>query len=157
MRLGSNVAAAAMLALVAQPCLAAENYREAPVRMGAPGGFAGVRLHWSVGEGVRAKPTARLQMTTTQRLHNPVTGEISTTRASGFELGLARAGKPALYFGGHDQAEVNRKLGLSGGTTALIIGGVVIGLVVIALAAGGAGPGDTCPEVNGSRDHCINP
>ena len=48
-------------------------------------------------------------------------------------------------------------MGGSGGQTALIVGGVLVAVVVLALAAGGAGLGDTCPTIEGSRDHCINP
>jgi len=53
---------------------------------------------------------------------------------------------------------LEHKSGLSTGSTLLIVGGVVVAVVAIALAAGGgAGFGDTCPVIDGSRDHCINP
>lgn len=156
MRLTKWAAAAAAMTLLAQPCVAADFTQDSQVRLGTPAAFAGVKLNWNFGQRESARPTARLQLTTAQRLRNPVSGEITTLRPSGFEFGASKAGKPTLYFGGHDQAEFQRKLGLSGGTTALIVGGVLVGVIIIALAAG-SGPGDTCPTYEGSRDHCINP
>ncbi len=49
-----------------------------------------------------------------------------------------------------------RKTNLNTGTMLLIVGDVLVAIVVVALAAGGAGMGHTCPDVGGSRDHCIN-
>ena len=74
--------------------------------------------------------------------------------------GLSSDGSPQVFMQGRRTASpVQTRLGLggSGGQTVLIVGGVLVALIVVALAAGGAGPGDTCPTINGSRDHCINP
>ena len=49
------------------------------------------------------------------------------------------------------------KLGLDTWTARFMLGGVLIAVAVIVLAACVTGMGDTCPVVDGSRDHCINP
>lgn len=77
---------------------------------------------------------------------------------AGLELGASLAGKPTFYLNGQDAAEAPRKLGLGGstGTTLLIVGGVLVALVLVGLASGGGGFPDTCGEVGGSDDHCID-
>ncbi len=39
----------------------------------------------------------------------------------------------------------------------LIVGGVHVAVLVVLLTACVTGMGDTCPEVGGSREHCIDP
>jgi hypothetical protein len=86
-------------------------------------------------------------------------GAVRTSLGKGFEIGLGKKGVPTYFVSGQKAAEVRKKLGIKGspGTTLLIVGGVVVALVVVALAPGGAGLGDTCPTVGGDRSHCINP
>lgn len=145
--------------LTAQPCVAAtdRHFSEAtPARSSA---FAGLSVRLPLGQAKPAKPVARLQLTTAFSVRDARTGLVRSSKANGLELGALRSGKPALYLNGRSAAEYKTKLGVSGTTkTVLIVGGLLlVGVVVLAAAAGGSGLGDTCPEFEGSRDHCIDP
>ncbi|MBA3678275.1 MAG: hypothetical protein H0W74_12880 [Sphingosinicella sp.] len=107
----------------------------------------------------KVKPSARLQFTTGYDVLDTRTGSVQSFKARGLEIGTARNGKPTFFLNGQDSAGMQEKLQLNGstGSTLLIVGGVLLVLAVVAVAAGGAGLGDTCPEFGGSRDHCINP
>ena len=150
-----HVGAFVMLAaLLAQPAIAAEP-------LGAfsgarPAAFGGFTMRLPLGRQGPARPEARLQLTT-YRADASQSGRVRSPDPKGLELGVSKAGKPLLFAGGQDVARARQKLGLDTGTTILIVGGVLAAVVVVALAAGGAGMGDTCPEYEGSRDHCINP
>jgi hypothetical protein len=149
--LGAAIIAAGFIA--AQPCAAASGYSER-----SSSAFAGLNIRMPLGE-ARARPVARLQFTAGYNLRDVRSGSTETFRAKGLEIGAARNGKPNFYLNGHSTADMQRRFGANGstGSTLLIVGGVLLAVVVIAVAAGGAGMGDTCPVIDGSRDHCINP
>lgn len=144
--------AAGMLA--AQPCAAS-------LAQGQQNGsaFAGLNLRMPLGTAKAAKPSARLQFTTAYSFQDGRTGATETFKAPGLEFGTGKSGKPVLFLNGQDTAEMRERMQANGstGSTLLIVGGVLLVLAVVAVAAGGAGMGDTCPEIDGSRDHCINP
>lgn len=52
---------------------------------------------------------------------------------NGLEITAGRTGKPAVHLAGQDIGQLNRKAQLSGTTTALIVGGVLIAAAVTAL------------------------
>ncbi len=143
--------------IMAQPAVAASD-------MGIPGAsgfsrpaaFGGVTVRLPLGRQAAPKPEARLQLTT-YRADTTQPWRVRTLDPSGLQLGVSKAGKPLVFAGGQKTAEIKQKMELNTGTTLLIVGGILAAIVVVALAAGGAGMGDTCPEVGGSRDHCINP
>lgn len=141
--------------LVAQPCSASDlGNSQTMLRQSAA--FAGLNVRLPLGGAQKIKPTTRLQLTTSHTLRDERTGATQTFRPQGLEIGGARGGKPTLYLNGQSTADMDKKLGIGGtGTTLLVVGGVLIVLVVAAAVAGGAGFADTCPEVGGSRDHCL--
>ena len=143
--------AAAMLA--AQPCAAADADFQTAERRGAA--FGGLKLSLPLGAGRQARPTARLQLTSTQSFRDARTGEVRSVTPRGLEFGLSEKGRAALYVGGTDTAEMKRKMGISTTTTLLIAGGVVLVLLVVAAASSGPGFPD-CEPVGGNDDHCID-
>ena len=48
---------------------------------------------------------------------------------------MSKAGKPMLFSGGQNTAEVQQKMGLNTTTTLLIVGGIVLVVVVLAAVA----------------------
>jgi hypothetical protein len=131
-------AALAVLLLAAQPCAAADDLRDthtAGARRTAP--FAGIGLSLPLAGSGKAKPSARLQFTAAR----PAGGTFGRPAAAGLELGLARAGKPALYLGGRPAEDIGRRLNVGGstGTVLIVVGGLVV-LVLIAAAVAGAQP-----------------
>lgn len=142
--------------VAAQPAVAAEQLSLAASSLTRPAAFGGLTVRLPLSRQGRAKPEARVQLTT-YRMDAAEAGHVRTFDPRGIQLGLSKAGKPLLFAGGENVSQVKQRLGLNTGTTLLIVGGVVAAVVVVALASGGAGMGDTCPEFNGSRDHCINP
>jgi hypothetical protein len=124
-RLAGAFLAAAML--VAQPCLAAEDIRDAGWDPRRSAAFAGASLRIPLGSAGAAAPAARLQL--------GLRHDVGDSRPAAFELGVTRLGKPAFYVGGREVGETRRRLGLTGGTgglePALIIGAVVVGVVLL--------------------------
>lgn len=132
MSLAKAGAATAALLLMVQPCLAAQNNFAAPETRTAA--FAGLQLRLPLGQKERAKPVARLQLSSAYYAHTRSGAFVQTHRPSGVELGAGKAGKPALYIGGQGTAEIEKKLNVGGSSsTLLIVGGVL--LVVLVLAA----------------------
>jgi hypothetical protein len=154
-RQGAAALAAAML--ISQPSAAANDYRQAGATDSRLTTFAGFRVRLPLGSA--AKPTARLQLSTGYSLLDASSGERRTRLGQGIEVGLGRKGGPTYFVAGQDASKLHEKLGLKGGTgtTLLVVGGVLVVALVAAVAAGGAGFGDTCPTVGGDRSHCINP
>lgn len=150
-------AAAAAVACVSQPCAAETGNTALFVQQ--PSAFVGLKLHLPLGTAARPKPSMRLQIKTDFRAREPANPSALAYRPTGFEIGVAKTGQPTLFFNGESAMHARNRLGIagSGGTTALIVGGVLLAVVVVAVAAGGGGIGDTCPTIDGSRDHCINP
>jgi hypothetical protein len=84
---------------------------------------------------VRAKPSARLQLTTTHSHRDIRTGSVDTFKAQGLEIGDAKGGKPTLYLNGQSTADAQKKLGIGTGTALLKAGGAVLVLLVVALSS----------------------
>lgn len=74
------------------------------------------------------------------------------------DLRLTGMAKPTLLIAGQPatglEAEAANRLS-TGGAIA-IGGGVLLLLVLLAVASGGGGFPDTCPTIEGRRDHCID-
>ena len=149
---------AAMLAagmLVAQPC-AASDLRNGQSMQRQSSAFAGLNLRLPLGQARQAKPTARLQFTTSQTLRDERTGATQTFKPQGLEIGGAKGGKPMVYLNGQSTADVKKKLGVGGtGTTILIVGGVVL-LVVVVAALSSFSVFPECEAVGGNDDHCTD-
>jgi hypothetical protein len=158
MRLIGYVAAGTMAAILAtQPCAAADDYlpsRSGEARMTA---FAGLSVRLPLGG--TARPSARLRFATGYSFRDSASGAVRTDLGSGLEIGAGKRGMPTYFIGGEKASALRDKLGIKGGSgkTLLIVGGVLVAVVIVAVAAGGAGLGDTCPTVGGDRSHCINP
>ena len=125
-------AAAAMLA--AQPCLAAQDFRESRTAEVRTGGFAGLSLRVPL-DGARShRPTARLQVTSLRQTRD-ASGASATVWAQGVQIGAGRGGRPALTVAGQNPRQTRERLGVRGSTgTALVIGGAVL-LVLVVLAS----------------------
>ncbi|HEY0013575.1 MAG TPA: hypothetical protein VGB79_12085 [Allosphingosinicella sp.] len=130
----AGIAAAAMLA--AQPCAAADDFRERRAPETRSGGFAGISLRMPLDEGRSRRPTARLQLTTMMSSRDPA-GAVTTRFAPGVQLGADRQGRAALSIGGQDVRQAEERLGIGGstGTTLLVVGGVVLVVFVLASVA----------------------
>jgi hypothetical protein len=146
MSLSKAGAAAAALILMVQPSLAAastSNFGTGETRTAA---FAGVQVRMPLGQKERAKPVARLQLSSAYYTRQRSGAFVQTHRTTGLELGIGNGSKPAVYIQGRDAAEVKQQLNLSGTTTTLlIVGGVVLVVVILAAVAGAtptAGPNE---------------
>jgi hypothetical protein len=139
-RCAAAIAAAGLLA--AQPCAAASD----------PGGweerrasaFAGVNVRMSLGGAKPARPSARLQLSTSYDVRNSRTGAVTPFKAHGLELGAAGDGAPALYMNGRSTAEIRQDLRLSGstaGTVAIVFGVALIAVTVLVLSNSAELPG----------------
>lgn len=150
-------AAAALAMAAAHPAVAASDRQDLAASQRTPSAFAGLSLRLPLGGRAAEKPFVALQLTTTYDIRDARTGSRETVRPRGLEIGPRQDGRPALFLNGQDTAAMRHGLNLSGGTSTLLIVGGVLVVVVLAAAAAGSGLGDTCPEYEGSRDHCINP
>jgi hypothetical protein len=132
MRCAAAIAALGFLA--AQPCAAAEDYRDMGMRERHASAFAGVNLSVPIGGRQAMKPSARLQLTAASTVRDIRSGATRTTRSHGFEIGGGEKGKPALYMGGQKTAEMKTKLGIGGSTTTtiIVVGGVLLLLYILA-------------------------
>jgi len=136
----------AACAAAVQPCLAAG----ADGRMAASGhvgAFAGASFTLPFGGAGHSGPAARLELSPAFAVTNPASGETFERRGAGFALGLTRAGKPDLRFGGRSQTELKRSLGFKGSTGYIVVGGVLLLVVLLAAVASaqpkpGPRPGD---------------
>lgn len=134
MKYAAGIAAAAMIA--AQPCAAADDFRDTRPAERRPGAFAGLSVNVPLDRATRRRPTARLQLTTTSTVRR-ADGTTVTYRAPGVELGADRRGRPTYSIAGQNPAEIRERLGVGGstGTTLLIVGGVVLVVLVLATVA----------------------
>ena len=129
------IAAAAML--TAQPCLAAEDFRESRTAQVRTGAFAGISFRVPLDESASSRrPTARLQLTSIHEVRDG-NGATRTFRAEGVQLGADRGGRPALTVAGQNPFEKRERLGVGGstGTALLIVGGLVLVVFVLASIA----------------------
>ncbi|HEX8216625.1 MAG TPA: hypothetical protein VF577_04085 [Allosphingosinicella sp.] len=129
-----GVAAAAML--TAQPCLAAEDFRESRASETRTGAFAGLSFRMPLDGQSSRRPTARLQLTGIRQVRE-ASGATRTFRAEGVQIGAGRDGRLALTIAGQNPLEARERLGVGGstGTTLLIVGGVVLVVYVLAAVA----------------------
>ena len=134
MKYAAGIVAAAVLA--AQPCAAADDFRDMRAPERRSGAFAGLSINVPLDRGIRRRPTARLQLTTTSTVRR-ADGATITYRAPGDELGAGRRGRPTYSIAGQNPAEMRERLGVGGstGTTLLIVGGVVLVVLVLATVA----------------------
>ena len=138
-RVLNALAAGAVAAMAAQPCLAADDTRDAGAGERRSAAFAGLSVRVPVGGGGSREPTARLQISTTHEVRDARSGSVRSFRPAGLELGLVAKGKAALYLNGQETKAIERKLGIGGSTTTLIvIGGIVVLVLVVAAVASAA-------------------
>ena len=125
---------------LAQPS-AAQGVQRSYAEQG-PSAFAGVNLTIPLGSRDRSRPSLRLQLAARDTAQE---GSIPSMnfQARGLEVGFGDTGKPALFVNGRSAAEVHDRLGVGGssGQTVLIEGGILLAVVVLAVAAGSV-PGD---------------
>lgn len=140
MKLGF-AAVAAMLAVAAQPCLAADDFRDVGAGERRSSAFAGVRLRLPLGAENPDRPSARLQVATFHDYRDATGAMVRSHRSQGVELGLAGRGGPALFVGGQNVAATRQRLEAKGSTrTLLIVGGVVVVAVVVLAVVASAMP-----------------
>jgi len=134
MKIVALMSAAAMF--VAQPCLAAQDYRETGASERRSGVFVGLNVRIPMGQGNPESPSARMQLTTTHEDRNGAGAVVGADRPAGLELGLTRTGSTSLHIAGQDLRRTRERLALNGSTTTyLIIGGVVLAVIVLASVA----------------------
>jgi hypothetical protein len=132
---------AAVFLLSAQPCLAADDFRSSGAVERRSGAFAGMSVRLPMGQ-VGAMASARLQLAT---IHHAYDRESRLSgrslRASGVELGLSGSARPALYIGGRNAAQAERKLQLKGsGTTIVLVGAAILVSVLLLASLASAAP-----------------
>ncbi len=122
-------AAAALLMFGGQPCLGADDMRGFGNIETRSGAFAGASLKMPLGSLKAALPSARLQLGMRHMQQDSAGRLPSRARQIGLlEIGGAKGGKPALFVGGQDVAQVEKRHGLVGTTgTLLLLAGVAIG------------------------------
>ena len=136
MSLAKAGAATAELFLMVQPCLAADTANNSNTYESRKAAFAGLQVRLQLGQKKRAKPTARLYLSTDQYVRGPSGAFVPMRRMPVLELGAGKAGKPAFFIAGQDSAEMRQKLNIGGTTTTvLIVGGVLLALIVVAAAS----------------------
>ena len=136
MSLAKAGAATAALFLMVQPCLAADTANSSNTYESRKAAFAGLQVRLPLGQRKRAKPTARLHLSSDQYVRGPSGAFVPMRRTPVLELGAGKTGKPTFYIAGQDSAEMQQKLNIGGTTTTLlIVGGVLLALVVVAAAS----------------------
>lgn len=138
-----GIAAATMLA--AQPCLAADDFRDGRAGQARTGAFAGVSVRVPLDRNdASRRATARLQLTGIRETRD-ASGATRTYRAEGVQIGARRDGRPAVTIAGRDPFAGRERLGVGGSTTTalVVVGGLVFIVFVLASVADGmptAGP-----------------
>ena len=92
--------------------------------------FAGVTHRVGLDRRTRARDGAALAVTGVMR-----TPSASFKFGHGLEFSHGRTGKAALFLGGQDVGQFNKKAGMNGGTTAVIVGGLLLVAAVGAAVA----------------------
>jgi hypothetical protein len=115
--------------LAAQPCAGA--YDPGSYGEGRMSSFAGVNVRMPVGKISRARPSARVQLTTAYSIRDVRTGAVETLKAKGLEIGATRKGVPALYLNGQNTAEMQEKFRLSSSTPDSV--SVILGVALLAV------------------------
>lgn len=136
------IAAAAAMSMLSQPVLAAEAFRDTGAQEQRSGAFAGLSFNVPLGSREAAKPSARLQLTTTHQYRSA--SSFRSVRAEGIEIGLTGKGDADLYVGGARLADTDKKLGLTGLDDWILpvalLGAVVVGVILL------TGGDDDLPE-----------
>lgn len=126
-------AAAALAMTLSQPALAAQDFRDAGAGERRSGAFAGVSLRVPLGAEEKARPSARLQLTSDHRYRTA--DGVRTHRPAGLELGADGLGKPEIFFNGAKLSDAERRMGLSGigdwVLPAVLLTAVVVGVVLL--------------------------
>jgi hypothetical protein len=146
MRIGIGAAALAVAAIAAQPCAAASFGDEGMAGAGRIGAFAGVALALPVGALGRARPSARLQLSPVYAAYDR-SGFARVRPGGGLALGLEGPGKLGLRLAGSSPAELKRRIGFKGSTGYIVVGGLLVGVLLLAAVANaqpkpGPRPGD---------------
>jgi hypothetical protein len=138
MRVKSCAAGLAAAMLIAQPCLAAEDFRDRGPTQARTGAFAGISFRVPLDRNVDAsrRPTARLQFTSIREVRD-ANGATRTWRAEGVQIGAGRDGRPALTIAGRNPLDARERLGVGGSTTTalIVVGGLVLVVFVLASVA----------------------
>ncbi len=103
-----------MGALATQPCAAAYYTPRATGAETQTSAFVGLNVRMLLGGAARAKPTARLELTSAFNVGDARTGSMQTFKGHGLEIGAAKSGQPALYLNEHNTADLKARLGMSG-------------------------------------------
>jgi len=114
------------------------------------GAFAGASVVLPLGAASRRAATARLQLSPAFVDADSRTGAVVRRFGAGLDLGLGRTGKLDLRLAGRSPAEARQRLGFKGSTGYIIVGGVVLGVLLLAAVANaqpkpGPRPGDFPP------------
>ena len=135
-----------ILALAAQPCIAADDFREAGAAERRSGSFAGAHVKVGLGGGAQTKASARLQLGFRHVYRDAQSSAPSMTRnAAVMEIGASRNFKPAVYVAGQELSATGRRLGAKGGTAPLLIaGGVVLAAVVVLAVVAASSDDEPC-------------
>jgi len=137
-------AAVAATMLVAQPCLAAPDFRDTGATERHSSAFAGVRLRLPIGTGNPERPSARLQLTTIHDYRNTAGATVRSVRSDGLEFGVSRGNRLSFSVAGQDVARLQEQPRLGSNKTYYIIGGVVVAVLVLVVIAASQVP----PEVD---------
>lgn len=149
-RIGTILAAGM---LVAQPC-AASGFQEAQETSRQSSAFVGLNLRLPLGQVRTAKPTLRLQFTTSQTVRDQRTGATETFKADGLEIGGMKGGKLTFYLNGESATEMQNRLNVGGANGTLIIVGGVVLVAVLVLAASASARSDLLNPCSGDSTLC---
>ena len=146
MRIAIGAAALAAAAMAAQPGAAAALGEQGVPGAGRIGAFAGASLALPLGSPRRARPSARLQLSPVYAAYDG-RGFGRVQPGSGLALGLEGAGKLGLRLAGSTPAEQKRRIGFKGSTGYIVVGGLLVGVLLLAAVANaqpkpGPRPGD---------------
>ena len=118
------LAMTSIMALAAEPALAANALSDSGYSERRTGAFAGMAVKMNLGTKEKTRPTARLQLGMTQNYREQGSGmPLRTTfQGSPLELGLLK-GKPMLFVGVQSTAAIKQRAQLTGGNSWLYIAG----------------------------------
>lgn len=133
MRKVAAIAAGQIGLLLAQPCLAADDFREVQGVERRSAAFAGASFRLRLGGDAVSPPTLRLKLATRHVYESQNTAAPTQVREfSAVELGLTKTGKPAPYVAGQSTAEIKRKANLVGNTDPITVA-LITAMVVTAV------------------------
>jgi hypothetical protein len=131
-----SIAVVAATILATQPCLAADDFRDASRMERRSGAFAGATLKVMMANSPRKAPAAHFGLGVSQ-FHEWTgsAGAAKRMQTPGVELRLSSTGKPLLMVGGQNSASMKQRLGLasSTGTILLVVGGIAAAVLAVSL------------------------